>query len=293
MMRILMPALLALSLVACTHEPQMVQTDAKEAMRHQTGLWWVRNSAEFSIIASRIFEDATQTIDRLAAKRPESAGPWIVALDGDETVLDNSQFQVEAFEAGRTYFDLDAWNAWVAREEAGAIPGAVDFLKHVLSRGGLIAIVTNRDAATDHHSLANLGNLGLPVESGKICVLGRSDEDKKAGHEDEWQAFGYGNDKDRRRRLLTEGRAENCWARTDGTMGDRLQQNWSQPADIVMFVGDNIRDLPRLDENIADDADAIRAVIADPRLVLLPNPVYGSWQGRDRRAVSLDGPAGR
>ena len=64
-------------------------------------------------------------------------------LDGDETILDNSVYQVERFRAGLE-FTQESWTAWVRRREAKPLPGAARFLARVRELGGRIAIVTNR-----------------------------------------------------------------------------------------------------------------------------------------------------
>ena len=64
-------------------------------------------------------------------------------LDADETVIDNSLYQLERERAGLP-FDGPSWHEWTKRREALPQPGAKAFLARVRELGGRIAIVTNR-----------------------------------------------------------------------------------------------------------------------------------------------------
>ena len=54
-------------------------------------LHWVRNSAEYRAAFLQTYVLATRRIEELAPGLP--AGGWAVALDGDETVISNTEFQ--------------------------------------------------------------------------------------------------------------------------------------------------------------------------------------------------------
>jgi len=46
---------------------------------------------------------------------------------------------------------------------------------------------------------------------------------------------------------------------------------------VVMWVGDNIQDFPRLRQDIRSASDSAFAEFGD-RFIVLPNPMYGSWE---------------
>ncbi len=270
----------ALLLGACA-APSTSAAPGRTLVERQPGLVWVRRSAEYALVTAKTYGAAARTLDVLVASRAADDPPWVVVMDADETILDNSLFTLEGIRAGRTGFDPAAWRAWVAREEAGAVPGAVAFIRHLLERGGRLAVVTNRDAADDAHTRANLVKIGVPAEGPQVCVLGRSAADRKRNNPSEWARYGYANDKDRRRRLVEAGKAERCWTWDEDPAGRaRRQAIWATPAVILMSVGDNIRDMPGLTPALADDPARLKAIAADPHLVLVPNPLYGSWRGR-------------
>ncbi len=278
--RILLAATLLLGACAA---PAISAAPERTLVERQPGLVWVRRSAEYALVTARTYKAAARTLDALLAARGAGDPPWVVVMDADETILDNSLFTLEGLRAGRTGFDPEAWRAWVAREEAGAVPGAVAFIRHLLERGGRLAVVTNRDAADDAHTRANLLRIGVPAEDPAVCVLGRSAADRKRDNPDEWARYGYVNDKDRRRRLVATGKASRCWTwAQDPAEQARRKALWAMPGTILMSVGDNIQDMPGLTPDVADDPARLEVLAADPHLVLIPNPLYGSWRTRTR-----------
>ena len=70
--------------------------------------------------------------------------PPAVVLDVDETVLDNSPYQVWNIKAGQS-FSLKTWNEFCAAQISRAIPGAVEFTKYAESKGVKVFYVSNRD----------------------------------------------------------------------------------------------------------------------------------------------------
>jgi 5'-nucleotidase (lipoprotein e(P4) family) len=197
---------------------------------------WVRESAEYRAAAWQAFAMARERVEELAAGR--APGTWAVSVDGDETILDNSAYEVENARAGVDY-DAASWRRWVARREAAAVPGAREFLERVRELGGLVVVVTNRKEAERADTEANLRALGLPFD----LVMARVDEREK---EPRWQDVAAG--------------------------GAGLP-----PAEIVLWVGDNVGDFPDLDQSLRDRPEVELAPFGD-RFILVPNPMYGSWK---------------
>ncbi|MDF0522852.1 HAD family acid phosphatase [Bradyrhizobium yuanmingense] len=243
---------------------------AKGAMT--TALKWYRRSAEFPLISRYIYEMARQRVDAIRAAGGD--GPnWVVSLDADETIFDNSLGQLENEYLGLG-FVAERWRAWEMRGAAKEIPGAIDFVNYVLGNGGKIAIISNRDADLEEAARQNLVRLGMRDDRRKVCILGRRSVDTQAANGEEWQRFGYKNDKDRRRRLLSEDNAAGCWSRdTDGS----VRASWSRPHKFVLWIGDNILDLPKTTQAEARTGGTPDLVFGRDYF-LLPNPLYGSWQ---------------
>ena len=57
------------------------------------------------------------------------------------------------------------------------------------------------------------------------------------------------------------------------------------PLDVLMWVGDNIQDFPRLTQSIRTAADSAFADFGET-YIALPNPMYGSWERNQLPAIS-------
>jgi len=203
---------------------------------------WARSSAEFHAALVQTYAFAGRRLEELAAER--AAGTWAVALDADETVISNSQFQKD-LEASGEPFSREAWHAWARRREATALPGARAFLERVHDLGGRIAIVTNRDQAICPDTEANFRDLGLPFD----VILCRRDE----------------------------GRKEPRWEQVE----NGIAAPGLPPLEILLWLGDNIQDFPNLGQDLRFEPDAAFADFGRKYFVI-PNPMYGSWVGNPR-----------
>jgi 5'-nucleotidase (lipoprotein e(P4) family) len=196
--------------------------------------------------------------------RNDYPADWVVVMDLDETVLDNSAYQVMLDRSGMRY-QKATWDDWVRAEQAKLVPGAAPFIAQVFQAGGRLALITNRDKALDAHTWRNLQALSLPLNASNTCLLAKSGEDRQLSPAD-----GLVNDKDRRRQAIREGNAA-CYVSSSQT----LDAAWRKPHEIVMQVGDNIEDLAGTTQENAVPAMLLQRVGKD--IVLLPNPMYGSW----------------
>jgi 5'-nucleotidase (lipoprotein e(P4) family) len=199
---------------------------------------WVADSAEYVAASYQAFAVATKRAEYFATQH--GRGTWAVALDCDETVISNIQHEIEMARAGKVYHDT-SWRSWVARREATAMPGAREFLDRVRNDlGGLVIFVTNRSEEEREDTAANLKAIGLPYD---LLLLRGKGESRKEGRWDAVEA---------------------------GTAG-------LPPTDIVMWVGDNIRDFPDLDQPLRKEPMSAFSAFGDT-YILLPNPLYGSWK---------------
>lgn len=131
---------------------------------------WVHGSEEFDAVVATIYADAQE---ELAERVEQTSGPWAVVSDVDETLIDNSLYQVETL----GQFSPETWAVWEAQGRAVALPGAVELVAGVHALGGRMAFVTNRS----NHSatLALLQDQGLWAEGDRLCVRTES-SDKSA-----------------------------------------------------------------------------------------------------------------
>ena len=206
---------------------------------------WLRDSSEYRAATRQAYTLATSLVVAKAAAHADTTGDWGVIVDADETVLDNSQFEKEGWEQGVGYTPA-RWSAWVQRKEAKAVPGAIAFTKKVHDLGGKVVVVTNRSAADCPATQDNLTSLGVTFDLA-LCQTDTSDKNPR------FQA---------------------------------VQAGTAAPGfgavDVALWVGDNILDFPSLSQSILTADDSAYDVFAN-RFVVIPNPMYGSWQGNPVR----------
>ena len=100
-----------------------------------------------------------------------------MVIDLDETVLDNSQYQVERLKLGLG-FTQESWSEWVNREEAGLLPGAKAFLKRARKLGLQVVYLSNRMHANVRSTKENLRALGV-LDPEDLFLLRRNKQDTK------------------------------------------------------------------------------------------------------------------
>lgn len=237
---VLFTALLFLSQVLSTAQaPASSQTAAD--YEYQTGaILWTQSSAEYRALAYQTFALARLRLDE--SLRGNSRRRTAVIVDADETVLDNSRFQAELVLRGLPY-DAQAWRAWCQRAEAGAVPGAVDFLTYAARRRVTIFYITNRRQAEKAGTIANLQKLGFPTVSEDTVMI--REEGKPASKES------------RRQSVAARYR-------------------------ILLLLGDNLNDFSDhfSGKSIAERAAQVdrERLEFGKDFIVVPNPMYGDWE---------------
>lgn len=217
---------------------------------HQA-LHWSRNSAEHRAIFEQTYTLALRRVEELAGTR--EPGTWAVSLDADETLIDNSAYQLRIGQRGEV-FGPESWNQWVQEGVAPALPGAVNFTREVKSLGGIIAVVTNRRT---HQCKATADNLRAVDITYDIVLCRREDREK----EPRWAALNAGTASD--------------WPDA------QIHESWSPgPVILVMWVGDNIGDFPHLSQAMRKQQTPVWSF--GGRFFVLPNPMYGSWEANPK-----------
>jgi len=208
---------------------------------------YVRDSAEYAALTGQTFRQAQAAIAR-ALPPADQQVVWCAVLDIDETVLDNSVYQLERAAYGLPY-DPASWLAWTSREEAAAVPGATEFAAQVHGMRGRIAYISNRTEAERQATLANLAAKCLWKNGDLLCLA----TDSKA------------YTKEARRKELRASTGPCSWS---GVVPK-----------ILVFLGDQIGDFPAGDE----ETEAKDPAAFGTRYFLLPNPMYGGWAAKVTR----------
>jgi acid phosphatase len=255
---------------------------------------WMQSSEEYRATTLGAYNLARQNLDnaledkswtalpsQLPATGDEARAlgemPPAVILDIDETVLSTLPFQAWLVKNDRGFEPLN-WHAWVSEASAEAVPGALDFVHYAMEKGVTVFYLTNRagtgvldtngngriDPGEEQVSLkpftiTNLLRLGfLPQEtvSNDDSVLLRSETGK-------------------------DGRVKKGWASRDKTARrEFLSSNYR----VVLIMGDNLNDFTLYqkyqDGEGGDIQDARDRARWGRSWIMLPNPVYGSWEKR-------------
>lgn len=211
---------------------------------------YVRDSEEYPTLVRMIYGMAEQSVrGQLEGRR--APGPWAVALDVDETVLDNSTYELERAMYGIPPAD-ESWDAWVERRAAGAVPGVRRFVTAVRQLGGRVAYISNRSERVLEATRGNLAAQGLLEPSDRVCLKSVSDStDTKAS----------------RRDALVRGQPRCGWP--------------GEPVEVLAWIGDALGDIPSGAEAASEQAGEAGRFGA--RYFLIPNPMYGGWTRRVTR----------
>lgn len=261
-------ALLASCAIAPSRQPMPVIGSADSAVRpaalltandNLNALVWTQTAIEHDLIYLQTYRDAQSRLltalkdrhwdalakdDRVASgKRRQPA----VVLDIDETVLDNSPYQVRVLRSGGDFNEAD-WAAWCKEEAARALPGAVEFTQFAAKHGIAVIYISNRARDLDQVTLANLRKAGLPV-SGPKAFLGLG--------------------------TIVEA------CEQIGTGKGCRRQQVARRYRVLMQFGDQIGDFVTV---LANTPEGRRKAMAPylgwigTRWFVLPNTIYGSWE---------------
>ncbi|MFN3874336.1 MAG: 5'-nucleotidase, lipoprotein e(P4) family [Flavobacteriales bacterium] len=201
---------------------------------------WQHASAEARWLYEQAYDHARLKLDANIASAP-SGLPLAVIVDIDETVLDNSPYQVAAIKRGRV-FEPDSWREWTGKASAKASPGAIGFLRNAAEKRGCeVFYITNRGLPEQAATLKNLRDLGFPNADAEHLLLTDGDSDKSA----------------RRARVMATHRVVLI-------VGDQLR-DFSERF--------KARDVNNGHGHLLDLQDSLAKYF-----ILLPNPMYGTWR---------------
>ncbi len=158
--------------------PPILMDPVAELSLHGTdAILWQYASAE----AHRLFQQGYELARiRLEENLLERDGrPAAVIVDVDETVLDNSPYEMHLLNTSQVYTPA-TWKDWTARAEAKALPGSVEFLMHAAELGCEVFYITNRQLDEGPATLRNLEAQGFPFADEEHLMLMNEISDKTA-----------------------------------------------------------------------------------------------------------------
>jgi len=214
------------------------QTEKNEDHLIMSVLWYQRSAEK-----QATYYQAFNWAERIVLERIETVDkkyPKAVILDIDETILDNSPYNAQLIIEMESY-SSKSWKKWVSKSIADPLPGALKFTKLADSLGVEVFYISNRKNILLESTIDNLRKEGFP-NSDKEHIFLRTDESSK---------------KERRAKV-------------------------SSKYDILLLIGDNLDDFSEIFENRDNDSElsAIKSLQNEfgSRFIILPNPMYGSWE---------------
>jgi len=134
---------------------------------------WNQRSVEFKGNALTVYALGRIRLDEALADKSWTAAPVeqkgdygnlppAIILDVDETVLDNSPYQVWMMEANKS-FSTKTWNQFCAAQISKAVPGSVEFTQYAASKGVKVFYISNRGIETKKDTKENMEKLGFPM----------------------------------------------------------------------------------------------------------------------------------
>lgn len=209
---------------------------------------WQQTSAEYEGIALQVYQLARRNLDLALADpqwnaMPELTGgvvdlPAAIILDLDETVLDNTAYEVRIIkQLGQ--FSPESFADWCREASAAAVPGVRGFLEYAVNRGVAVFYYSARKESLRDCTTRNLRALQLPLADASFLMLndGRSKSDYRARIARDYRIL-----------LL---------------IGDNLED----------FVAGS-RNAPDVRRGLAKD----HAERWGREWILFPNPIYGHWE---------------
>jgi 5'-nucleotidase (lipoprotein e(P4) family) len=243
---------LTLLVASLAHAQDEIAVPADDRLN---AIMWTMTSAEFEAASFMAFNAAKVQLDAALKDKsrtavPEQTGkfralPPAIIMDIDETVLDNGPFQVRLMN-NVTVRAADLFAQWVEEADAKPLPGAVDFIKYAESKGVTIFYITNRNAEKETATRKNLADVGAHLPTNIDTVFMEREKP-------DWQG-----DKTSRR-------------------GEAAKSHR-----ILMLLGDDLNDFVSAQRVPADQrrASAEREAQRWGRdWIIIPNPMYGSWEG--------------
>ncbi|MDX2222916.1 MAG: HAD family acid phosphatase [Rhodospirillaceae bacterium] len=216
---------------------------------------WYQTSAEYEAAARTAYAMAKIALDRALADPSHTAAeeqtnafsnlPPAIIMDVDETVLDNGPFQGSLIKNEGGERPADMWARWVEAAIAVPVPGADDFIAYAQAKGVTVFFITNRNAEKEEATRRNLAKIGAVMPADLDTVLLEREKP-------EWR-----NAKSPRRAQAAETHR------------------------ILLLLGDDLGDFSGHFNKPAPERKALARQDAarwGRDWIMIPNPMYGSWE---------------
>lgn len=212
---------------------------------------WMQQSAEYNALALQTYQLAKERLDEalndaawtaaLEQQGDYSGLPPAVILDVDETILGTTTYSARLIRDNAVHNE-ELWSRWYEDVGGRSLLGAVEFCTYAREKGVTVFYVTNNKEYMKEVVRRNLRALGFPLDDQRENLLTRTDS----------------RDKGPRRATVAEEYR------------------------ILLLIGDDANDFA---SGFDGSATAGRADLTSQyasywgtKWIVLPNPMYGSWE---------------
>ena len=222
---------------SCTQKDTFDKSKAQDHLI--MSVLWYQRSTEMRALYYQCFNWAKLRVEMDLLKNPTKTRKAVI-VDIDETMLNNSPFETNCINTGKSY-SSESWKNWTFMENAEALPGAVEFSKFAETKGVEVFYISNRKVDEFDVTLKNLQKEGFAFADSSHLILKTTTSDKTV------------------RRNIVKKDHEIILLIGD-SMGDF----------------DNIFE-NRKDDYGFSTVDANKKMFGD-KYIVLPNPMYGAWE---------------
>lgn len=268
---------------------------------------WMQTSEEYRAVSLGAYSMARQNLDNALEDRTWTALPSQVPTNGeqasalgklppavivdiDEAILSTLPYQAWLTKNNRP-FTPESWNVWISEANAEAIPGALEFMQYTREKGVTVFYISNRAYRGPLDRNAN-GRLDpgeeqvdlKPFTIANLLRLGFLPQ-QNVSNDDALLLRGETGD---------DGRFRKGWGSSDKTA---RRESLSSGYRILLIMGDDLNDFTDYRNHwhgtraaVSDDPKHSRNEHIDAldryrahwgrSWIMLPNPIYGSWERR-------------
>lgn len=144
---------------------------------------WMQNSAEYRGLCYQAYNTALERVKAAVTNHQKGDKPLAIVLDADETVLDNTAFEVGYIGTNNEYNGKE-WGEWCNAAEALAMPGAAEYLQAVDKLGVDIFYISNRSTSQIPCTVENFKKVDFPQADEKHMIFQDTSGDKMSRFEE-------------------------------------------------------------------------------------------------------------
>ncbi|MFT3948738.1 MAG: 5'-nucleotidase, lipoprotein e(P4) family [Agriterribacter sp.] len=160
-----------LAAISCKVQHSAVSNVNAPSLVTQGPLWgavWQQKASEYKALCFQAYNTARLQLDILLKENHDK--PLAVVTDIDETILDNSPYQVYSALKNEEYSD-SSWIAWTKRVDCDTVPGGLSFFQYAKSKGVSVFYITNRLEEERPQTLKELQRWNFPDATNDHLIL--------------------------------------------------------------------------------------------------------------------------